>query len=75
MKRIEMFHIIVDLINKHTVNYPLGEQVDKYMADDILNTIEREGMMPPFTYDIFLQEFHKYGIGAANGHKWEPEDD
>ncbi len=74
MKRSEMINIILDKITE-LHGQKMGHDFDCKLVELILETVEREGMLPPFTYSNYIQEFHKYGIGAANGHKWEPEDE
>lgn len=47
MKRSEMGHKIIDVIEKHLVNVQLPENVTSYIAWDILDVIEKAGMLPP----------------------------
>ena len=42
-------------------------------AEYILSTLERNGMMPPFSNDIFMTQSAQWGPAQAMGHDWDPE--
>jgi hypothetical protein len=67
MKRYEMFDLIVEIIESHTPNNIMFENQVYYMADDILNKIEKAGMLPPET--VFTSQGIQYWEN-----KWEPEE-
>lgn len=73
MKRSEVVELIRTLIPDEFSIETLDDQKD--IASYILKRLEDVGMMPPFVYNLYLMDFHKYGIGGASGHKWEPEDE
>lgn len=51
MKRSDMaLRIIRDVIDKHLVNVAVPENLESFLAFDILDAVETAGMLPPLTF-------------------------
>lgn len=61
MKRSEIvLNVIRPIIEKHLVNVVCPENVESYMAFDIIEAIEKAGMAPPERYRN--HDWHERGI-------------
>ena len=63
-----MIEKIKEALNTHDV-FSTTDAV----AKTILETIEKNGMEPPFSYDVYYKSYHESHGGYMNGNEWDKE--
>ena len=71
MKRSEM----IQLIKEDLLNWDNEVRCCDHlkMAEYLLNTMEKAGMLPPFNQSMFKKDWDQHA-SLDGGNKWEPED-
>jgi hypothetical protein len=68
MKRSEMIEKIKEKLE--------GTVPEINWAYQILRTVEELGMLPPFSHDAFIRNWHKSrNESDLNGNEWDPENE
>ena len=71
MKRSEMLDLILDVLETSKEN----EDHFLKVRDDMLDTIEKAGMLPPIHEDIPDDDQEYIGYAMGEFHNWEKEDE
>jgi hypothetical protein len=73
MKRSEMVMLAEEVLVRSLSIYPNQEEIFKGLAENLLDTLEENGMEPPSTENYCEDPdggWHEYTT-----HEWEPEDE
>ena len=76
MKRSEMIKILSRaLICQHVILYEGVEECFVPKAEHVLELLENNGMLPPFSHEVFERNWNRLREASPGGNEWDKEDE